>query len=87
MAVSQAARFSFGPITSQVHIGANKTLFHGVPGGPMTRIGTVEDTDSVCIARAVISHGASSGDPVTCKCTLDNVDYQYDLPKDESNGS
>ena len=53
----------------------------------MTRIGTVEDTDSVCIARAVISHGASSGDPVTCKCTLNNVDHQCDLPKDGSKGS
>ena len=47
-----------GPIASQVHVGANKILFHGVPGGPMTRIGTVEDTDSVHIARAVIPHGA-----------------------------
>ena len=33
-----------GPITSQVHVGANETLFHGVPGGPMTPFGTVEDT-------------------------------------------
>ena len=47
-----------GPITSQVHIGANKILFHGVPGGPMTRVGTVEDTDSVCIADVASSHGS-----------------------------
>ena len=44
-----------GPIASQVHIGANKTLFHGVPGGPMTRIGTVEDADSVHIARTELN--------------------------------
>ena len=39
------------------------------------------------MARTVILHGASSEDPVTCKHTLNNSSHQYDLPKDESNGS
>ena len=37
------ASISTGPITAQVHVGANKILFLGMPGGPMARVGTVEE--------------------------------------------
>ena len=47
-----------GPITEQAHVAANKILFEGVPGGPMSRIGTVAGkSKSVCMARADGSMG------------------------------
>ena len=65
-----------------------KRTLHKFLGGPMARVGTVDEkTQSACMARAVILHGTSSDDPVTYKYALNNSSHQCDLPKDESNGS